>query len=323
MPPAQDTSAIIEINNLKKSFKVGIQEVQVLKGVSAKVNYGDFAVIFGPSGCGKSTLLHIMLGLEPPTEGQIKFLGNDIYYNATEDSRSEFRKKHIGMVYQQANWVKSLTVRENVAFPLLLLGIDKPKALAKAYEMLRQVNMDEWGDYIPTELSGGQQQRVSLARALINNPEIIVADEPTGNLDFEAGQNVMKLFYELNKDSGKTVVMVTHDLEYIKYAKTAIRMFDGQIIGIYGEAEKDKLYEELSFKRISTKVEEVSSTESETDTSKKEAPAVVTPTEQVVKTPDQNIPPTEQNVAPPVEVTQPEMPQNEGVSIKGSKKRVK
>lgn len=244
------SDAIIEIKNLHKKFKVGVQDIHVLKGLDLEIAYGDFAVIFGPSGCGKSTFLHIILGLEPPTEGYIKFLGENIYDGTNEDDRADFRKKNIGMVYQQSNWVKSLTVRENVAFPLLLLGNDKPRALSKAYELLRQIHMEQWADYIPTELSGGQQQRVALARALINNPQIIIADEPTGNLDFESGQMIMNLFFDLNKESEKTVIMVTHDLEYLKYAKTAVRMMDGNIVGIYGNDEKEKLMSELKFKRI-------------------------------------------------------------------------
>ncbi|MFZ5424352.1 MAG: ABC transporter ATP-binding protein [Patescibacteria group bacterium] len=244
------TTPIISIEDVHKSFQVGIQDIQILKGVDVKINYGDFAVIIGPSGCGKSTLLHILLGLEPPTKGIVKFLGSDLYAGTNEDTRSDFRKKHIGMVYQQANWIKSLTVIENVSFPLLLLGIGKPKAMAKAYEMLKKVNMQDWGDYIPTELSGGQQQRVALARALINNPEIIIADEPTGNLDYEAGQNIMTLLTNLNNEFGKTVIMVTHDLEYISYAKTTVRLLDGKVLGIYNEGQKDKLMEELKFKRL-------------------------------------------------------------------------
>lgn len=242
---------IINVQNLNKKFKVGIQEIHVLKNVNVQIQAEDFAVVFGPSGCGKSTFLHTILGLEPPTDGRVEFLNTNLYENNwDEDFRAEFRKKHIGMVYQQANWVKSLTVRENVAFPLLLLGIEKARALAQAYEALKQVEMEDWSNYIPTELSGGQQQRVAMARALVNNPEVIIADEPTGNLDYNAGQKIMQLFQQLNKEARKTVIMVTHDLEYIKYAKSAIRMLDGQVIGVYGENDKENLIKDLKFKRI-------------------------------------------------------------------------
>lgn len=245
-----DRGPIIEVQNLRKSFEVGVQTVEVLRGITVNITFGDFVIIFGPSGCGKSTLLHILLGLEPPSDGSVVFLGEDLYENSTEDYRSTFRKKHLGMVYQQSNWVKSLTVRENVAFPLLLLGIDKPKAMAKAYEVLQQLGMGDWKDYIPTELSSGQQQRVALARALINNPQIIIADEPTGNLDYESGQMIMGLLSNLCKDTEKTIVMVTHDLEYITYATSVIRMLDGQVVGVYSEVEKEKLMGELHFKRL-------------------------------------------------------------------------
>ncbi len=245
-----EQSNIIEINQIHKSFRVGVQDVTVLKNINFNIRYGDFIIIFGPSGCGKSTLLHIILGLEPPTTGEIKFLGQDIYKNSDEDARSEFRKQHVGMVFQQANWIKSLQVRENVAFPLLLLGSEKPRAFIKATEMLRKLELEAWADYMPTELSGGQQQRISLARALINNPEIIIADEPTGNLDFKAGQDIMRLLKEMNTNENKTVIMVTHDLEYLTYANTAVRMLDGEVIGVYQEGDKEKLIGELQMKRI-------------------------------------------------------------------------
>jgi putative ABC transport system ATP-binding protein len=166
----------------------------------------------------------------------------------TEDDRSEFRKLHIGMVYQQPNWIKALNVIENVSFPLLLLGVKKPEALEKAFDRLKSVNMQGWAYYLPGELSSGQQQRVSLSRALITDPEIIIADEPTGNLDFEAGQELMQLLTELNK-TNKTIIMVTHDLEYLRFAKTAVRMLNGQIVGTYDEKSKGKLLTEIKGKR--------------------------------------------------------------------------
>ena len=248
-PSAQNAQNLIEVRNLFKSFKVGIQEVEVLKDITVDIKYGDFALILGPSGCGKSTFLHVLLGLEPPSAGVVKFLDVNIYEKTDEDARSDFRKKHLGMVYQQPNWIKALTVLENVAFPLLLLGVDKPRAMAKAHEMIKQVQMDEWSNYRPTELSGGQQQRVALARALINNPDIIIADEPTGNLDFNSGEMIMQLFDKLNKETGKTVIMVTHDLEYLKYAKSVIRMLDGKVTRVFDETNKKQVFEDIKLKR--------------------------------------------------------------------------
>jgi len=273
------TEAIIRVEHLSKSFPVGAQMVPVLKDISFEVEPLDFLIIFGPSGCGKSTLLHTLIGLEPPTSGKVIFLGKDLYgekvlgikhqassvenkknkilntkhlmpdTNIGEDERSEFRKRHIGMVYQQPNWIRSLTVVENVAFPLLLLGQEKEKSLAKAREMLAALEMSSWQDYLPSELSSGQQQRVALARALINSPKVIIADEPTGNLDYESGQELMELLVDLNKKQGHTIIMVTHDLEYLGFATKVIRMLDGQLVAFYEEKDKEKLMAEIKGKR--------------------------------------------------------------------------
>ncbi len=270
---------IIKVEHLSKSFPVGAQMVPVLKDVSFTVEPLDFLIIFGPSGCGKSTLLHTLIGLEPPTSGKVIFLGKDLYgekassikspassmgnkknkilntkhlmpnTNIGEDERSEFRKRHIGMVYQQPNWIRSLTVVENVAFPLLLLGQEREKSLAEAREMLAALEMSLWQDYLPSELSSGQQQRVALARALINSPKVIIADEPTGNLDYESGQELMELLVDLNKKQGHTIIMVTHDLEYLGFATKVIRMLDGRLVAFYEEKDKEKLMAEVKGKR--------------------------------------------------------------------------
>jgi ABC-type lipoprotein export system ATPase subunit len=243
------SNAIIQIQNLSKSFHVGSQDVPILKDVSFEVPTYDFLIIFGPSGCGKSTLLHSILGLEEPTRGTVFILDKDVYGGKTEDERSDFRKQHIGMVYQQPNWIQSLTVEENVAFPLLLLGENKEQSLVKAREMLTMVDMIDWQAYAPTELSSGQQQRVALARAIITNPEVLIADEPTGNLDYESGQELMQLLTTLNKAKNNTIVMVTHDLEYLNFAKTVVKMFDGKVVGIYGDKDKKELMTEIKGKR--------------------------------------------------------------------------
>lgn len=245
-------SAVINVQNLTKTFRVGTQDVHILKNINFTISKGDFLIIFGPSGCGKSTLLHGLLGLEEPTSGTIELLGNNLYSWPAEDQRSEFRKNHIGMVYQQPNWVKSLTVVENIAFPLLLRGEQREIAHQKALELLATVTMQDWADYLPSELSSGQQQRIALTRALITDPEIIIADEPTGNLDFESGQELMSLLRSLNEKQGKTVVMVTHDLEYLKFAKSAIKMFNGEIEGQYNEKDKSNLIKEVKSKRGAT-----------------------------------------------------------------------
>jgi len=246
---------LLTIDGITKTFHVGTQDVQVLKGISFTIEKGDFMVIFGPSGCGKSTLLHQLLGLEEPTTGSVTILGKNIYSGWIEDDRSEFRKEHIGMVYQQPNWIKSLTVAENVSFPLLLLGTEKAQAQTLALEELKVVNMQDWAGYLPGELSSGQQQKVSLARAMITNPEIIVADEPTGNLDFESGEELMKLLVPLTQN-GKTVIMVTHDLEYLKYATRALKMFDGLVTEHFeGKNIIKNALKQIQTKRVDLKVQ--------------------------------------------------------------------
>ncbi len=233
---------VIVVQNLNKSFLVGQTEVEILHSINFELEQGDFGVIFGPSGCGKSTLLHTLLGLEPPTSGTVSILDTNLYRTMSEDAASSFRKTHLGMVYQQPNWIKALSVIENVAFPLQLLGIERGERLDKAIAMLKLVGMEERKDYQPSELSSGQQQKVALGRALITDPEIIIADEPTGNLDYESGQTLMQLLTHFNRDLGKTILMVTHDLEYAKYGKTAFQMFDGKIIETYrGAATKNIL----------------------------------------------------------------------------------
>jgi putative ABC transport system ATP-binding protein len=222
---------IVEINGIFKNFSLGTQEVEIIKDVSFSVKDGDFMILFGPSGCGKSTVLNILLGLEPPTKGSVNFEGKPLY-DFSEDERAQLRKQKVGMVYQQSNWVKSLNVLENVSFPLTLRGVPLAEREKKGLEMLRLVDMEQGARQAPTELSSGQQQRVSLARALISDPVLIVADEPTGNLDSKASREIMTLFKEFNR-KGKTVVMVTHDLEYLSYASHSVNMSDGTVIGRY------------------------------------------------------------------------------------------
>ena len=220
-------NTIIELRSASKTFRVKTQDVVVLKKINLEIKEG-FSIIFGPSGCGKSTLLHIILGLEPPTTGTVHFFDFN-FYGFEEDERSEFRKNNIGMIYQQPNWIKSLTVLENVSFASLLLGTDKEKAKTKAREVLKMVGMIDWADYLPTELSSGQQQKVSLARALITDPKVIIADEPTGNLDYQSGIELMQLLKKL-EENGKSIIMVTHNVGNIDFATTIVQMFDGQVV---------------------------------------------------------------------------------------------
>lgn len=237
-------AVVMSVEHIEKDFNVGTQVVKVLKDVSTEIHGGDFFVIFGPSGSGKSTLLHTLLALEKPTSGKVMIMDRD-FSAMSEDQAADFRKYRIGMVYQQPYWIKSLSVLENVGFPLFLLGQLPSVAYGKALEMLKIVGMEDWKDYSPTELSAGQQQRISLARALINDPVILVADEPTGNLDTLAGEELMQLLSQLNKEQGRTIVMVTHDLGYMKYASRMIRVVDGRVENEYNQAQITKLFKEM------------------------------------------------------------------------------
>jgi len=239
---------ILKTENVKVDFLVGGQSVPVLKGISMEINKGDFAVIFGPSGCGKSTLLHCILGLEKPSSGRVIVEGVDISA-ITEDEVVKFRKTRIGIVFQQSIWIKSLNVLENVSFPNLLKGKTKEEAESLALATLKEVKLDNWASYNPSSLSGGQQQRVSLARALTLDPAIIVADEPTGNLDTVAGDELINLLSNLNKEKGKTIIMVTHDLEYLKFANKLFHIIDGELVEEFNNAGATKLSASLRSKK--------------------------------------------------------------------------
>jgi putative ABC transport system ATP-binding protein len=227
---------IIALQKIVKAFEVKNQDVIVLRGVDLEIYENDFAIVFGPSGCGKSTMLHVILGLEEPTSGDARFFDWNLYAYS-EDDRSEFRKKNIGMIYQQPNWIKSLSVVENVAFALSLLGVEKQKAILKAHDCLHIVGLSDWADYYPTELSSGQQQKVALARALVTDPKLIIADEPTGNLDYQSGIELMELFRKLN-DAGTSIIMVTHNIDNVDYAKSVIQMFNGRVVRVIETAGK-------------------------------------------------------------------------------------
>ncbi len=218
----------LEVKNLKKSFLVGKEAISVLKELNLKVGFGEFVVILGPSGCGKSTLLNTILGLEQPTEGQVLVRGKDIY-TMDEDGRATFRRQKFGVVYQQPNWVRSLNVIENVAFPLNIAGVSHSEAMKRARNILYLFKFDNYAKYYPMELSGGQQQKLSMCRALVSNPWIIMADEPTGNLDTVTAEDLMYDLKVLNSESKRTIVMVTHNPAYERYATKLVYMEDGKI----------------------------------------------------------------------------------------------
>lgn len=221
-------NTLIKIENLKKSFPIADGQIDILKGINIDVNQGEFIIIFGPSGCGKSTLLHVLLGLEEPTSGKVTVENKD-FYSMSDDERALYRRHKVGMIYQQPLWISSLKVYENLCFPLALLDMNQVDINKKATEALELVGMSKWAHYVPAELSGGQQQKISLARALMIDPILIVADEPTGNLDTVSGNELLATFNELVK-KGKTIIMVTHDLEYLKYASKIFHIVDGEIV---------------------------------------------------------------------------------------------
>ena len=231
-----DSKTLLETVNLRKSFTTISGVIEVLKGINIKINHGDFTIIFGPSGCGKSTMLHCLLGLEKPTEGKITIEGED-FYDMSEDDRALLRRHKIGMIYQQSLWIGSLNVYENVTFPLHLLDYDEAIIKQKAAESLSLVGLEKWANYRPTELSSGQQQKISLARSLMTEPLLIVADEPTGNLDTVSGRELLETFMKL-VEKGKTIIMVTHDLEYLKYATKIFHVVDGEIVEEYSPKKK-------------------------------------------------------------------------------------
>ncbi len=227
--PIAATTAI-EVHDLEMSYGSGATCVHALRGVDLVVARGEFLAIMGPSGSGKSTLLHILGALESPTGGTVAVGGNR--YEGLGDRRlTRFRRDHIGFVFQFFNLLRSLTALENVLLPALIAG-ERPEAhLERARVLLDTVGLADRADHLPSELSGGEQQRVSIARALLLSPEIVLADEPTGNLDSRSGKGVLRLLRELNETEGRTIVMVTHDPAAAATADRVVFLRDGRIAG--------------------------------------------------------------------------------------------
>jgi len=237
---------IIKIENLKKSYRPEgtDREIPILQGIDLEIKTGEFAIIYGPSGSGKSTLLHHIIGLETPTSGDIWVKGINIT-QLTPEQRAIFRTKNFGMVYQLWYWIKSLNVWENVAVPLLIKGYTIRQAKQAAFKALIEIGMQKYAYKKPVQLSGGEQQRVGLARALVTDPKIIIADEPTGNLDTHSADAVMQIFQELNVKHKRTVIMVTHNLAYLPLASKTIALKDGQVVSSGTEDVKEQIKQEL------------------------------------------------------------------------------
>ena len=219
---------MIEVSNLKKIFRTDEVETWALNDVSFTVADGEFVAIMGPSGCGKSTLLSILGLLDNPTEGSYKLQDREVA-TLNEDQRTDLRKGTIGFVFQSFNLIDELNVFENIELPLLYMGVPEKERRRRVQEVMDRMNISHREKHFPCQLSGGQQQRVAIARAVISGPKLILADEPTGNLDSVNGQEVMNLLKELNQ-SGTTVVMVTHSRHDASYASRIINLFDGSIV---------------------------------------------------------------------------------------------
>ena len=219
---------MIEVNNLQKIFRTEEVETWALNDVSFNVADGEFVAIMGPSGCGKSTLLNILGLLDNPTKGSYKLQGTEVA-TLDENHRTDLRKGVIGFVFQSFNLIDELNVRENIELPLLYMGVPAKERRRRAEEVMERMNISHREKHFPNQLSGGQQQRVAIARAVIANPKLILADEPTGNLDSVNGQEVMNLLKELNQQ-GTTIVMVTHSRHDASYANRIINLFDGSIV---------------------------------------------------------------------------------------------
>ena len=220
---------VIKLENVWKTYKMGKVEVNALQGLDFHVEEGEFVAIMGPSGSGKSTAVNMIGCLDVPTKGKIMLEQHDIS-KLSESELAQIRGRKIGFIFQQFNLIPTLTALENVMLPMIFQGIDEKERTKRAAKLLELVGLGDRVNHKPTELSGGQQQRVAIARALANNPDVVIADEPTGNLDSKTGANVLEFLQNFHRKAGKTIVMVTHDASLAKIAERTEFLKDGKIV---------------------------------------------------------------------------------------------
>lgn len=221
------SNSIIHLENIQKSYFMGSQAIPVLKGISLDIFKNEYVALMGPSGSGKSTLMNILGCLDTPTAGKYVLNEQDVS-KMSDDSLADVRNQEIGFVFQQFNLLPRLTAAENVALPLVYAGVNKTERIERALEALKKVGLEDRSHHKSNELSGGQIQRVAIARALVNNPSLLLADEPTGNLDSKTSVEVMEIFGKI-QEAGNTVVLVTHEEDIARYAKRIVRLRDGII----------------------------------------------------------------------------------------------
>jgi putative ABC transport system ATP-binding protein len=226
---------LIQLHEVRRTYRMGNTDVHALDGVSVSFAGGSFWAIMGASGSGKSTMLNLLGCLDRPTAGRYLFEGQDIS-TKDDDGLSAIRLRSIGFIFQSFNLIPQLTVRENIALPLFYQGLSTAASAGRANELAEQVGLADRLNHRPGELSGGQQQRVAIARALANQPRILLADEPTGNLDSHTGQQIMRFLQELNQERGVTIIMVTHEADIAAYAGARLHMRDGRIDRVEGDA---------------------------------------------------------------------------------------
>ena len=233
--PSENHQEIIKLVDARKIYQMGTEQVNALAGINIAFNKGSFWAIMGPSGSGKSTMMNILGCLDRLTSGSY-YLDNRDVSQLNDDSLSDFRLKYLGFIFQSFNLIPQLTVQRNIELPLYYLGWDARESAARAKQLAEQVGLADRVGHRPTELSGGQMQRVAIARALANDPQVIFADEPTGNLDSTTGEQILELLIKLN-ETGKTIIMVTHEPDIAKHAHSRLHMLDGLIDRIEGDSE--------------------------------------------------------------------------------------